>query len=110
FYPVSSGRREPILAAVGALQFDVVRYRLEAEYNVATILEPLGYSAARWVEGDSAAIATLADSRGRLRAEDREGRSVVLFSTAWDLRFAEEQATGVTFVSLAGAVERAGLA
>ena len=36
FYPVSTGRREPIMAAVGALQFDVVRFRLEAEYNVET--------------------------------------------------------------------------
>ena len=109
FYPVDSGRREPILAAVGALQFDVVRYRLEAEYNVATILEPLGYSAARWVEGDPAAIALLAGSRGRLRAEDRDGRSVVLFTTAWDLRFAEEHAAGVTFVPLSGALEHSAL-
>jgi len=37
----------PVLGAVGALQFDVVRYRLEAEYNVQTELEPLNYSAAR---------------------------------------------------------------
>src|SRR5690606_12289134 len=41
-YPLDSGSREPILTAVGALQFDVVRYRLEAEYGVETILEPLG--------------------------------------------------------------------
>ncbi len=100
FYPVSSGRREPILAAVGALQFDVVRYRLEAEYNVATQLEPLGYSTARWVSGDSQAIAAVADGRGRLRAEDRDGRPVVLFTTAWDLRYAEENHPSITFSTL----------
>jgi peptide chain release factor 3 len=44
FYPVSTGSREPIMAAVGALQFDVVRFRLESEYNVETIMEGLGYT------------------------------------------------------------------
>ncbi len=100
FYPVSSGRREPILAAVGALQFDVVRYRLEAEYNVATQLEPLNYSTARWVSGDPQAVAAVGDGRGRLRAEDRDGRPVVLFTTAWDLRYAEENHADVAFSTL----------
>ena len=97
FYPVASGRREPILAAVGALQFDVVRSRLESEYNVETILEPLTFSAVRWVEGDPAEIANIGGARGRMRAEDRHGAPVILFSTTWDLRYAEENATGVTF-------------
>jgi peptide chain release factor 3 len=95
FYPVSSGRREPILAAVGALQFDVVRFRLESEYSVETILEPLGYSAVRWASGENSAIAELANSRGRLRAEDRNADPVVLFTTAWDLRYAEENSPDV---------------
>lgn len=101
FYPVSSGSREPIMAAVGALQFDVVRYRLEAEYNVTTIMEPLSYSAARWVTGDDAEITAIGNGRGRMRAEDRDGHPVVLFSTEWDLRYAEENAKQVTFSSLA---------
>ncbi|MGH2534912.1 MAG: peptide chain release factor 3 [Thermomicrobiales bacterium] len=103
FYPVSSGRREPILAAVGALQFDVVRHRLETEYNVKTVLEPLGYSAARWVTGDEREIASLGDGRGRMRAEDRDGRPVLLFSATWDLRFAEENTKDVRFLETAAA-------
>jgi peptide chain release factor 3 len=101
FYPVSSGRREPILGAVGGLQFDVVRYRLESEYNVTTVLEPMTYSLARWVAGDDRAIAALGDGRGRLRAEDRDGRPVLLFTTEWDLRYAQEHADGVEFFDLA---------
>ena len=97
FYPVDSGRREPILAAVGALQFDVVRFRLESEYGVETILEPLGYSAVRWVDGDDREIASIATSRGRLRAEDRDNQPVLLFTTAWDLRYAEENSPSLTF-------------
>lgn len=99
FYPVSSGKREPILAAVGALQFDVVRFRLESEYSVETVLEPLGYSAARWLAGPPEPIAEIAAGRGRLRAEDRDGHPVVLFSSEWDLRYAEENAKDVTFSS-----------
>jgi peptide chain release factor 3 len=97
FYPVASGRREPILAAVGALQFDVVRFRLESEYTVETSLEPLSFSAVRWVAGDPQEITTVANSRGRLRAEDRDGNPVILFSTAWDLRYAEENAANLRF-------------
>ncbi len=96
-YPVSGGKREPILAAVGQLQYDVVRYRLEAEYNVATVIEPLTFQIARWVTGNAAEIALLGDGRGRLRAEDRDGQTVLLFSSEWDLRYAEENSTDVTF-------------
>jgi peptide chain release factor 3 len=97
FYPVSSGRREPILAAVGGLQFDVVRFRLESEYSVETILEPLSYMAVRWVSGDVGEVAELGAARGRLRGEDRDGRPVVLFSTAWDMRYAIENSRNVEF-------------
>jgi peptide chain release factor 3 len=101
FYPVSTGSREPIMAAVGALQFDVVRFRLESEYTVETIMENLTYSAARWVTGDDAEITSIGNGRGRMRAEDRDGRAVILFSTEWDLRFAEENASNVTFSAIA---------
>lgn len=101
FYPVNTGSREPVLAAVGALQFEVVRYRLEAEYNVETELDPLTYTAARWVSGDETEITTIGNGRGRMRAEDREGRPVILFSTEWDLRYAEENASDVAFSALA---------
>jgi peptide chain release factor 3 len=102
FFPVSSGSREPIMGAVGTLQFDVVRYRLEAEYNVETIMEPLTYTAARWVSGDDAEITSIGHGRGRMRAEDQDGRPVILFTTEWDLRYAEDNAKDVTFSALAG--------
>ena len=101
FYPVNTGSREPIMAAVGALQFDVVRFRLEAEYNVETVMEPLTFTAARWVSGDNEEITTIGNNRGRMRAEDRAGRDVILFTTEWDLRFAEDNANAVEFSALA---------
>jgi peptide chain release factor 3 len=101
FYPLTTGRREPILAAVGALQFDVVRFRLESEYGVESILEPSSYVAARWVQGKPEDQIAAGQGRGRMRAEDRDGRQVILFSTTWDLRYAEEHAEGVEFASTA---------
>jgi len=41
-----------ILGAVGALQFDVVAYRLKSEYNVEAAYEPVDVYTARWLESD----------------------------------------------------------
>lgn len=48
FRPLSSN--DLILGAVGALQFDVVAYRLKNEYNVDCIYENVNVVAARWVK------------------------------------------------------------
>jgi peptide chain release factor 3 len=41
-HSTDESKREPILAAVGQLQFEVVQFRLAQEYGVETRLEPLG--------------------------------------------------------------------
>ncbi|RIK38114.1 MAG: peptide chain release factor 3 [Chloroflexi bacterium] len=99
-YPVDAARREPLLAAVGALQFDVVRFRLENEYGVETRLEHLSYERARWVRGPQDEIRRLGNSRGRLRCEDRDGHQVVCFSTKWDLGYAIENFPDIEFSSV----------
>ena len=43
--PYGQTRIEPILAAVGALQFEVVKYRLESEYSVKTAMTTLAVHA-----------------------------------------------------------------
>ncbi|MGA7671252.1 MAG: peptide chain release factor 3 [Nitrolancea sp.] len=111
-YPLDSGSREPILAAVGALQFDVVRYRLENEYGVETVLEPLGYELVRWVSGDPEEIREMGGRRGRSRAEDRDGNVVLLFRNQWDLDFAIQDHPNVTFSAIGGVqaqLEQAGV-
>ena len=47
FRPLSSN--DLILGAVGALQFDVVAWRLKHEYGVECTFEPVAIAAARWV-------------------------------------------------------------
>jgi peptide subunit release factor RF-3 len=36
-----------------------------------------------------------------MRAEDRDGKTVILFTTEWDLRYAEENANDVEFSDVA---------
>ena len=86
-YDADAYRRDPILAVVGLLQFDVVRWRLESEYNVATTLEPLSYKLSRWAEGPEAALEKLPWGHGLRRARDNEGRLVVLFNSQFDLDY-----------------------
>ena len=50
FRPIHNN--ELILGAVGVLQFDVVAYRLKAEYSVDCVYENVNTVAARWVECD----------------------------------------------------------
>jgi peptide chain release factor 3 len=79
-------KREPILAAVGQLQFEVVQFRLLNEYGVETTLEPLGYNLARWVTGGWEAL----EKAGRLfntqTVKDSWGRPVLLFKNEWNLQ------------------------
>ena len=72
FYPYGQTRIEPILAAVGALQFEVVKYRLESEYNVKTVFQnaALHDRAARYAgEGNACG-----DARFERAARRRLGR------------------------------------
>src|SRR5690606_10457788 len=41
------GDQEPVLAAVGPMQFEVAEARMTAEFNAPVRLEPLSYSVAR---------------------------------------------------------------
>jgi peptide chain release factor 3 len=83
FYQPGMNTREPILAAVGELQFDVVQFRLESEYNTETRLERLPYTVARWVDAPSEIVAKLPWSQNAMRLEDAAGRTVALFRTEW---------------------------
>ncbi len=95
FYPYGQTRTEPILAAVGALQFEVVKYRLESEYNVKTVFQTLPYSTARRVAGESLAAATM-PSNARL-VEDWDGNPLALFESPWSVDLAKQWNPGLTF-------------
>ena len=90
-------KSEPILAVVGELQFDVLQSRLEHEYNVETTVQTLSYKMARWVDRDVDQVAKMTlPSKSRI-AVDTSGKPVVLFTSSWELEYAEKENPGVTF-------------
>lgn len=88
-FSTDESKRDPILAAVGQLQFEVVQFRLQNEYNVDTLLEALPFSVARWVDGGWEAL----DKVGRLfntaTVKDSWGRPVLLFRNEWNCQQVE---------------------
>ncbi len=93
-------RSEPILAAVGELQFEVVVARLKTEYGVVVTTTRLPYTVARWVGGDPKAVADLSWPYDTLLAEDGTGRIMVLFPSEWSLNYFMERNTSVVLDKL----------
>lgn len=92
------GDKDPILGAVGALQFEVLQHRLKTEYSIDTKLDKLPYIHARWVMGnglDADYFERREDSRC---LEDRDGLPVILFKSDWGLRWAEENYKDLKFL------------
>lgn len=76
---------EPIFAAVGQLQFDVLQYRLRDEYQVDTHLTPLPYTCSAWLIGD---VATFQKTSHSILVYDRMERPLVLFTGQWEKEYA----------------------
>ncbi|MEC9466253.1 MAG: peptide chain release factor 3 [Myxococcota bacterium] len=95
FFRPHLGRTNPILGAVGVLQFEVLKERLINEYNVKAIFQPLAYAAARWVTGPEEAHQWLKDRRDYPVFEDRNGNPVLLSQSDWAIQYALENAPGL---------------
>ncbi|MDM7938594.1 MAG: peptide chain release factor 3 [Cyanobium sp. CZS 48M] len=89
-YDTDASKRDPILAAVGQLQMEVVQYRLENEYGVDTRLEPLGFSVARWVVGGWPALESVGRIFNCKTVRDAWDRPVLLFKNEWNLNQLKE--------------------
>ncbi len=89
-YSVDEFKRDPILAAVGQLQFEVVQFRMQNEYGVETRLEPLPYSVARWVEGGWKALEKAGRLFNTITVKDNWERPVLLFKNEWNLQQVKE--------------------
>lgn len=95
------GDKDPVLGAVGALQFEVLQHRLASEYTVETRIERLPYVHARWVQGpglDPDFFERREDSRCLL---DRDDNPVLLFKSDWALRWATENYKTLEFLTTA---------
>jgi peptide chain release factor 3 len=88
-----------ILGAVGTLQFDVVQYRLQDEYGVASAFEPVTVHCARWVQcDDEKKLKEFIDKNELRLARDHYGTLVYLASSAVNLSMAQERFPDVRFL------------
>jgi peptide chain release factor 3 len=93
-----TGLRHPIIGVVGPLQFDVVEARLQSEYGITCVIEPLPHVAARWPVRDAADTKPLTlTMSGVVMAKDRLDRDVLLFESTWELRHIAERNPDVRF-------------
>jgi len=89
-YDQDQSKRDPILAAVGQLQLEVVQHRLASEYGVETRLEPMGYQVARWVKGGWPALEEVGRIFNCKTVQDAWLRPVLLFKNEWNLNQLKE--------------------
>jgi len=91
--------RDPILGAVGVLQFEVIQHRLQSEYGVAVSLQPLPYKHARWVTGTPFEPNKF-ERPGRMTCVlDVEDRPLILFDSDWGMRDAIQNNPDLTFIA-----------
>ncbi|KAM3102517.1 peptide chain release factor 3 [Phormidesmis sp. 146-12] len=83
-YSADDAKRDPILAAVGQLQFEVVQFRLQNEYGVETQVEFLPYTLARWVDGGWESLQKVGRIFNTLTVKDSWERPVLLFRNEWN--------------------------
>lgn len=76
------------IGAVGQLQFEVLRYRLEDEYKVKTRLTPLGFDCSCWLMGD---VESFKLPFGAKVVKDQRDMPMVLFKNQWDKGYAERE-------------------
>lgn len=91
-----NGRR--IIGTVGALQFEVIEYRLEHEYNAKCRWESISLYKACWIQSDDKA--TLVDFKKRKynkMATDKQGRDVFLADSSFILDMAQRDFPKIEF-------------
>ncbi len=103
-YDNDQSKRDPILAAVGQLQLEVVQHRLENEYSVETRLEPLGYQVARWVDGGWPSLEKVGRIFNCKIVQDSWQRPVLLFKNLWNLNQLEQDHPSLSLSSVAPVV------
>jgi len=101
-YSTDEFRTEPILAAVGQLQFEVVQERLRSEYGCDTVLEPLSFTVARWVLGGWPAVEKAGRIFNAQACKDAFGRPVLLFRNQWNVDTLLSECPGIGELSPIG--------
>ena len=103
-YDVDESKRDPILAAVGQLQLDVVKHRLKNEYGVDSNLETMAFQLARWLPDGWTALEDIGRIFNCKIVKDCWNRPVILFKNEWNLNQIIEDYPKLTFSKVAPVV------
>ena len=95
FQEYNTGMEEIIVGVVGVLQFDVLKYRLNNEYNVEIILENLPYEHIRWIENENIDLDRVSGTSDMKKIKDLKGRPLLLFVHEWSIRMTQERNDGL---------------
>ena len=91
-----NGRR--IVGTVGQLQFEVIQYRLENEYNAKCRWEPVHLHKACWIEADDEKeLESFKKRKYQYMAKDIEGRDVFLADSGYVLSMAQQDFEHIKF-------------
>lgn len=91
-----NGRK--IIGTVGQLQFEVIQYRLQNEYNASCRWEPVRLYKACWIESESKeALDEFKKRKYQFMAKDREDRDVFLADSAYMLQMAQSDFKDIKF-------------
>ncbi len=85
FQEYNTGMEEIIVGVVGVLQFDVLKYRLENEYNVDIRLDTLPYEHIRWIENTEIDMDKLTGTSDMKKIQDLKGNPLLLFVNSWSV-------------------------
>jgi len=95
FQEFNTGMEEIIVGVVGVLQFDVLKYRLENEYNVDIRLENLPYEHIRWIENTDIDLDRLTGTSDMKKIKDLKGNPLLLFVNQWSVGMTVERNKGL---------------
>lgn len=96
FQEFNTGMEEIIVGVVGELQFEVLTYRLENEYNVEVKLEKLPYEYIRWIENkDEIDVSRIQGTSDMKRIKDLKDNPLLLFVNSWSIGMVEDRNPGL---------------
>lgn len=91
-----------IVGVVGALQFEVIQYRLEQEYGAQCRFDALSFVKACWLQSAKPAmLEAFVKARQAHMALDKDGRPVYLAETRWSLDREIRENPEIMFLSTA---------
>jgi peptide chain release factor 3 len=96
FTNTMNGRK--IIGTVGALQFEVIQYRLQHEYNAKCRYEPISLFKACWIKSDDKpAMDDFKKRKYKNMAIDKHGRDVFLAESSYELQMAQQNFPSIEF-------------